>query len=279
MTRFVACVAFCLFIGPAVLAQPSARRADSPAAAPVPETLIAQDYAPDLVASGRGIFAAQCGFCHGLDTGGGSGGPDLTRSDLVARDVRGDLIGAVVRAGRPEAEVPMPAFPALGGDDLAAVVAFVHDQKSRAESVEGGRRAVSPEDVQSGNIRAGRRFFERNCVECHSADGDLDGIASRMEGLALLQQMLYPRPSGPRAARSTRRVVVTTEQGETVAGLLDYEDEFSLALIDADGLYHSFATSEVTYEVDNPLDRHLELLATYTDEEMHDVVTYLHTLR
>jgi cytochrome c oxidase cbb3-type subunit 3 len=277
VTRFVAFVASFLVVGPALLAQPAERRADSPAAAPVPETLVAQDYAPDLVAAGRQTFAAQCGFCHGLDTGGGSGGPDLTRSELVALDVRGDLIGPVVRAGRPDAEVPMPAFPALGGDDLAAVVAFVHDQKSRAETVEGGRRAVSAEDVQSGNVRAGQRFFERNCAGCHSADGDLAGIASRYEGLALLQRMLYPRPAGD--SPSTPRVVVTTGQGETVAGALAYEDEFSVALTDADGRYRSFSTVDVTYEVENPLTRHLELLATYTDDDMHDVVTYLHTLR
>ena len=279
MTRFVAFVSFFFVSVATVFAQPPLRRADSPAAAPVPATAVEQSYPPELVAAGRVMFASQCGFCHGLDTGGASGGPDLTRSDLVARDVRGDLIGAVVRTGRLDAEVPMPAFPDLSDEDIAAMVAFVHDQKARAESVEGGRRAVDPEDVQSGDVRAGRRYFERNCTGCHSADGDLAGIASRVDGLALMQRMLYPRPNAASAARATPRVVVTDVSGEPIAGLLAYEDEFSIALTDADGRYRSFATRDVDYEVVNPLDRHLELLATYTDEDMHDVLTYLHTLR
>lgn len=262
-----------------VVAQPPGRRAESPAAAPVPETLVVQEYAEEVIAAGRLTFGSQCGFCHGLDTAGASGGPDLTRSELVARDFRGDLIGPVVRSGRLEAEVPMPAFPALSEGDLAAVVAFMHDQNARAASVEGGRRAVSPEDVQSGDVRAGRRYFERNCVECHSASGDLAGIAARIEGLALMQRMLYPRPNSGADARARTSVTVTTPDGESFAGRLEYQDEFSLALRDADGRYRSFATRDVSFEAQNPLQRHLDLLGDYTDEEMHDVLTYLHTLR
>ena len=63
---------------------------------------------------------------------GGETGPDLTRSALVAADVRGDTIGPLVRNGR--VDKGMPAFT-LGDADLAAIVAFIHDQK-----IEGGRR-------------------------------------------------------------------------------------------------------------------------------------------
>ena len=262
-----------------VLAQPPERRAASPAATPVPETVTVQAYPAALVEAGRVQFSAQCGFCHGLDTGGGSGGPDLTRSELVAQDVRGDRIAPVVRDGRIDATVPMPANPAISTADLDAIVAFIHDQKSRAESAEGGRRAVSVEDVLSGNARSGERFFAANCTECHAADGDLDGIASRMEGLDLLQNMLYPR-SGPGGSdRSTPRVEVTTAGGESVSGLLVYQDEFTIALTDAAGRYRSFATSGIEHDVQNPLDGHLELLGRYTNEDMHDVLAFLHRLR
>jgi cytochrome c oxidase cbb3-type subunit 3 len=245
----------------------------------VPQTLVAQEYSEELIAAGRPAFASQCGFCHGLDTAGASGGPDLTRSELVARDVRGDLIGPVVRSGRLDAAVPMPAFPALSDADLAAMVAFVHDQKARAASAEGGRRAVATADVLSGDVRAGRRYFERNCVECHSASGDLAGIASRVEGLALMQRMLYPRPGRGADSRAAPSVMVTTTDGDRHAGRLEYQDEFSLALVDAEGRYRSFATGDIAFEVENPLQGHLDLLAGYSDEEMHDVLTYLHTLR
>jgi cytochrome c oxidase cbb3-type subunit 3 len=74
-------------------------------------------------------------------------------------------------------------------------VAFIHDQKSKAESQEGGRRSVDAADLQTGDAAAGQRFFEKvgGCTNCHSATGDLAGIAARLQGLTLLQRMLYPR--------------------------------------------------------------------------------------
>jgi cytochrome c oxidase cbb3-type subunit 3 len=260
-------------------AQPPGGRADSPAAAALPETVREQSYAPELVAAGERQYSAQCGFCHGLDAAGGSGGPDLTRSTLVAGDFRGDEIIPVIRAGRLDADVPMPAFPALGDEDLEAIVAFIHDQKARAESLEGGRRAVTAEDVQSGDVAAGRRYFERQCTQCHSAGGDLAGIASRIDGLDLMRRMLNPRVGSGPSVRGAPTVVVTTPAGGTYAGLVAYEDEFTIALTDADGRYRSFATRDVDYEVDDPLDRHLELLGEYAEEDLHDVLAYLHTLR
>src|SRR5688572_15474190 len=112
----------------APLAQPP-RSEESPAARAVPSSATPQSYPPALVAAGRTRFAASCGFCHGPDATGGSGGTDLTRSEIVAADVRGDRIGPVVRTGR--AEAGMPGFPALAEGDLAAIVAFVHDQKTK----------------------------------------------------------------------------------------------------------------------------------------------------
>src|SRR5206468_3267253 len=73
-----------------------------------PPTLTAQTYPAEQVQAGQTVFAARCGFCHGRDTAGGESGPDLTRSVLVAGDVRGDRIGALVRAGLPDRG--MPAF-------------------------------------------------------------------------------------------------------------------------------------------------------------------------
>src|SRR5689334_13117990 len=45
--------------------------------------------------AGKSLFAAQCGFCHGRDAGGGESGPDLMESAIVAQDVQGDKIGPV----------------------------------------------------------------------------------------------------------------------------------------------------------------------------------------
>jgi cytochrome c oxidase cbb3-type subunit 3 len=269
---FTAAALLCL--AHASLAQPP-RSEESPAATPLPPSTAPQSYAPELVAEGRTRFAANCGFCHGPDATGGSGGSDLTRAELVAADVGGDRIGPMVRTGRTEAG--MPGFPALTEADLAAIVAFVHDQKTKAEAAIGGRRSVEVADVLTGDARAGRRYFESSCTRCHSATSDLAGIASRIEGLALLRRMLYPggQAGGGRRPNAT----VTTRDGETIAGEVAYRDEFTIAVIDADKRYRSWPTDRVRFAIDDPLEAHVAQLARYTDESMHDVLAYLHTLR
>ena len=263
-----------LCTAPAALAQNGSEA--SPAARPVPPTTLPQEYAPELIAAGRTRFAANCGFCHGPEATGGSGGADLTRSPLVAADERGNRIGTLVRAGR--AEAGMPAFPTLAESDLAAIVAFIHDQKTKAETATGGRRSVDVGDLQTGNARAGRRYFESACKRCHSATGDLAGVASRIEGLALLRRMLYPggQPGAP-ARRPT--AVVTTRDGESVTGEVASRDEFTIAVIEAGGRYRSWPVDRVKVTISDPLQAHVDQLARYTDATMHDVLAYLHTLR
>jgi cytochrome c oxidase cbb3-type subunit III len=255
------------------------RNEASPAASPIPETATPQTYAPELIATGRTLFGTNCGFCHGLDAAGANGGADLTRSLLVAEDVRGNLIGEVVRTGRVAAG--MPAFATLSDSDILAVAAYVHDQKTQAESATGGRRSVEVADLQTGNAAAGRRYFRTNCTGCHSATGDLAGIALRLEGLALMQRMLYPgseaRGNAPPPAPPT--VTVTTESGLVVEGPLAYQDEFTIALTDENGRYRSWSTSRVSFELDDPLEAHVEQLQRYSDEDMHDMLAYLQTLR
>src|SRR5262245_25428647 len=106
-------IALALFIGgigivTAIQARPQGRGAQSPASQRPPQTATQQTYPAEQVLAGQTRFAAQCGFCHGRDAAGGETGPDLTRSKLVADDLRGDKIIPVVRAGRTDKG--MPAF-------------------------------------------------------------------------------------------------------------------------------------------------------------------------
>jgi mono/diheme cytochrome c family protein len=245
----------------------------SPAAVPPPPTATLQSYPAEQVRAGQSMFSAHCGFCHGRDAMGGETGPDLTRAASVAADVRGDTIGALVRNGR--VDKGMPAF-SLGAADLAAIVAFVHDQKTKAESLTGGRRAVDVADLQTGNADAGKTYFAGACARCHSPSGDLAGIAKRLVGLALLQRMLYPTGA---AAAARANVTVTRPSGEIVRGALAYRDEFTIALTDPSGWYRAFPASAVTFTVDDPLQAHVEQLGKYTDDDMHNVLAYLQTLR
>jgi cytochrome c oxidase cbb3-type subunit 3 len=233
--------------------------------------------ARDAALPGEPLFAARCGFCHGRDAAGGETGPDLTSSALVAADVGGDRLIPVIRDGR--VDKGMPAF-ALGASDLAAIVAFIHDRKSKADAKPGSRRSVDLADLQTGNAEAGKAYFNGagGCARCHAADGDLAGVATRLHGLALLQRMLDPgRGRGQKPHPAT--VTVTTRSGETVTGRLAHRDEFTIALTDASGRYRSWPAGQVTFSVDDPLDAHRAQLGKYTDKDMHDVLAYLQTLR
>jgi cytochrome c oxidase cbb3-type subunit 3 len=251
----------------------------SPASKRPPQTVAQQSYPPEQVQAGQPLFSAQCGFCHGRDAAGGESGPDLTRSTLVAEDVRGDKIGPVVRNGR--ADKGMPPMT-VSDSDLAALVAFIHDRKAKAESEQGGRRSVDVADLQTGNAEAGRRYFNGAgaCATCHSPTGDLAGVGKRFEGLALLQRLLYPGSGSNAGARpAPPKVSVTLPSGELVTGRLAYRDEFTIAMTDASGWYRSWPVDRIKFTVDNPLEAHVAQLGKYTDDDMHNVFAYLQTLR
>jgi cytochrome c oxidase cbb3-type subunit 3 len=257
--------------------QAQGRGQSSPASVRPTQASRAQTYTRDQIDAGRVRFAAQCGFCHGRDAAGGEGGTDLTRSELVGADVRGDRIRPLVRGGRPEKGMPPFALPET---DLTAIVAFIHDQRAQAAAATGGRRAVEAADLQTGNVEAARRYFATACAQCHSGTGDLAGVATRYEGLALLQRLLYPgggRGAGP--PPRPPRVIVTLRSGQTVSGRLAYRDEFTITVTDDTGWRRSWPTSQVTYTVDDPLQAHVEQLGKYTDADMHDVLAYVQTLR
>ena len=233
-------------------------------------------YPASFVQQGRALFRQDCSFCHGRDATGGENGPDLTRSQLVAVDVNGDKIGSVVRNGRPDKG--MPPFD-RSAQQIASLVAFIHTQREAAlasagRKGNGGRKGVDPEDLQTGNVEAGKKYFEGagGCAGCHSPTGDLAGIASRYKGLELEERMLYPRD-----AKST--VTVTLASGQEVSGTLAYLDEFTVALTNASGTYQSWRTRDVKYKVDAHVDAHVDLFSKYTDNDVHNLMAYLQTLR
>jgi cytochrome c oxidase cbb3-type subunit 3 len=167
----------------------------------------------------------------------------------------------------------MPAFD-LAATQISGLVAFIHTQRIKTQAQGGGRRGVDVADLQTGNVEAGKAFFngDGKCSSCHSSEGDLAGIASRYRGLQLEEHMLYPR-------RAVSKVSVTLPSGQAIAGTLAYRDEFTIALRDAAGYYHSWPVSDVRYAIDSPVDAHADLLGKYTDADIHDLMAFLQTLR
>jgi cytochrome c oxidase cbb3-type subunit 3 len=223
-----------------------------------------------LLSAGKALFLEKCAFCHGPDTAGGESGPDLTRSTLVAGDVGGNRIAPVVHDGRPQAG--MPAF-SMSEQEMSALVAFIHNQKTVLEK-KGGRRGVDDADLQTGNAEAGKKYFngDGKCASCHSPTGDLAGIATRFKGLKLEQRMLNP-------GNASAKVTVTLPSGQTTTGRLAYHDEFTVGLKDANGWYRSWPADAVRFAIDVPAEAHVELLGKYTDDDIHNLMAYLQTLR
>jgi len=227
---------------------------------------------PAAVARGKQLFAANCAFCHGTDATGGNSGPDLVRSVLVNHDEHGNLIVPVIRDGRPDKG--MPKFALTGAQDLD-IAAFLHQRNRDARL----RFTYKVTNVAVGDATAGKAYFEARCSGCHSPTGDLAGIATKYPGDALQQRWIYPGAGlGPKPPAS--EVSVTLPSGQQYSGRLEHLDEFTVSFWNAQGDYRSLALTPGTkVVVKDPLEAHFKLLNHLTDTDMHNVTTYLETLR
>jgi cytochrome c oxidase cbb3-type subunit III len=226
-----------------------------------------QKVDPAAARRGRQIYTQYCINCHGSLAKGTADGPDLIRSPLVLHDRSGNEIG--------------PALKRLPGHkaDLstAQVIDITHFLKEQIEATAKDRNADEPPNVLTGNPEAGRAYFNAagGCAQCHSPTGDLAGIGRRFKDAADLEQrFLFPRATKPVIVK------VTPEGSPAVTGQLIRIDDFNVSLKDAASEYREFDRGvNVKVEIDDPLARHHELLDIYTDQDIHDVVRYLESLK
>jgi mono/diheme cytochrome c family protein len=217
---------------------------------------------------GRAVYAQHCINCHGSTAKGTDRGPDLIRSVVVLRDRLGNGIGPAI--------TPSTSHQAQLTD--AQVVDLSHFLHQGIESIASNRNARAPIDVLTGDPEAGRAYFNGagTCSTCHSATGDLAGVSTRIgDPLTLQQRWLFPtlRRSGPRQ-------VDVVADGKTVSGALVRLDDFSVSLRTDAGQEQSFDRGPgVEVTVRDPLAAHHALLDRHTDTNMHDVTTYLWTLK
>ena len=226
---------------------------------------------PKSVERGKQLFQQACGFCHGNDATG-SRAPDLVRSALVNRDNNGNLIGPAVKNGRPDKGMPAFAYTEAQIGDIAA---FLHHQVQEALDSNSVPRDYPAEKLATGTAEAGKAYFfgAGHCDSCHSPTGDLAGIAKRYSALNLEARFLYPRGGH-------RTVTVTLPSGEQFTGTLAYLDEFSVALRDTSGWYRSWTREQLAkVEIKDPLEKHRALLYQYSDADIHNLFTYLETLK
>jgi cytochrome c oxidase cbb3-type subunit III len=219
---------------------------------------------------GHSQFEETCAFCHGVDATGARG-PDLVRSALVAHDVKGDLIGEVIRHGRPDKG--MPAMP-LTDEQVSDLAAYLHARAAEALNSADLPRAYPAEKLLTGSAEAGKAYFNGagGCNKCHSPTGDMSAAARRYSPIDLEAQMLYPEGQHTIA-------IVTLPSGEKVKGTLLHLDDFEIALRDGSGWYRSFSRERVKIELQDPLDAHRDLLPKLTQTDVHNLFAYLESLK
>jgi len=238
---------------------------------------------PASVERGKALYGVHCTFCHGADARGGSGGPNLIRHATVLNDKEGELIGPVLREGREG----MPRID-VSATQVKDIANFIHSFRVGGYDVS----RMTPPTIVVGNAQAGQAYFAKTCASCHSATGDLKGLATRIADEKVLQQTWimpgsgrgFPGAGGGGAASrvSPTTVTVTLANGKKFEGRLLRMDDFLVALAEKDGTQRSFSREGATppqVEVKDPLAPHKKLLSQYQDTDIHNLTAYLVTLK
>jgi cytochrome c oxidase cbb3-type subunit 3 len=235
---------------------------------------------PAAVARGKTLYGVHCQACHGTDLRGGDmGGPNLLRSQVALTDQHGEKIIPIIQGARQAQGMPNIG---LNDEDAGAVAAYIRSVIGLIGSQGTPPGELKPLDVVVGDPERGRAYFASHCASCHSVSGDLKGFASK-----------YPEPRAMQArwilgARSvnadgTRNATVdiTTGPGQVVSGTLVNIDDFLVTLRMSDGTGRSYTRDGASPKVvvHDPLQKHREMLPTYTDDDIHNVTAYLVTLK
>ena len=239
---------------------------------PKPQAAQADSAAPAKAraapARGRGLFLANCGFCHG---GGGEGGrgPNLkTAKSVHGRDPAS--LKKVITEG--VAGTQMPSFSDFSASEMADLVSFVASLSSQQGVQEEAR----------GDAARGAQLYESNhCSLCHRLAGqgsvygpDLTRVGAGRP-LAYLRQSLVD-PSADIAA-DYDGVVVTTRDGVRITGVRINEDTFSVQLRDLGQKFRMFDKREVR----SVADAKTSMMPPYhlAEKDLDDLVAYLASLR
>lgn len=225
-----------------------------------------QKVDPTASKRGNAVYTQHCINCHGAAARGTETAPDLIRSSLVLRDRLGSDLG--------------PALKRLPGHNATLtsgqVTDLTHFLKQQMEAASRNRNPAAPPNVLTGDAQMGRAYFEGagGCAKCHAVTGDLAGVGKRYEPMEIQQRFLFPRSN--KALLAT----VTPASGTAVTGELLKIDDFDISLKETSGEYRAWTRGpNLRVDIDDPLRQHHELLDRYTDQDIHNVVRYLESLK
>lgn len=235
---------------------------------------------PAAVIHGKALYGINCQACHGQDLRGGDlGGPNLLRSQIALSDQHGELIVPIIQGSRMAQGMPNIG---LNKEDAGAVAAYVRSVIGTIGS-QGAPPGDKPKalNIVVGDPGRGQEYFTAHCASCHSVTGDLKGIATTYPEPAQLQARWLAGGGGNRKASSMPTVDVMAAPGEKVSGELVHIDDFLVTVKLSDGTQRSFTRKGAVpaVVVHDPTQAHRDMLAHYTDPDVHDVTAYLVTLK
>jgi mono/diheme cytochrome c family protein len=226
---------------------------------------------------GRKVWVAECINCHGTQARGNGEASNLIRSVVVLHDRYGNEIGAFLRQGHPMQSERSSA--SLTDAEIQDVAHFIHQ---RLYETLRSSPTFHTQDILTGDAKAGAAYFngEGKCATCHSPTGDLAGIGSKYDAPSLELRFISPRGGRPSPNRPKVTLTVTPPGSSAITGTPVVFDDFTVAIRDAQGAYHSWTRTPALQVVKNdPYAAHDQLLDQYTDKAMHDLLAYLVTLK
>lgn len=229
---------------------------------------------PAAVDHGAKIYAKDCAKCHGVDAKGTDTAPDLYRSTMVLHDRRENLHGKELA---PYLKTMAPHKFSYSAGDASDLSQFLSAQINKI--LRSGYND-KPQGLTSGELEAGKAYFngKGGCTKCHSVTGDLAGIANRYSPATLQQKIVFPQ--GGLGKKAPVEVTVKQPNGKVVSGNLVFMDDFNVTVKHQDGSVESTSVlpgSKVS--VKNPYEEHEALVHRLTDDDMHNLTTYLDTLK
>jgi cytochrome c oxidase cbb3-type subunit 3 len=240
----------------------------------------------DVLARGKGLYETNCASCHAPDMRGSEQGTRLLRSLASLNDRHGELIGKAVAEHNPKI--------LLNDGDSVAVAEYIHGilATTGGQGSPPGRNPAGLKlDILVGDAKAGERYFDKACARCHSAVGDLKGLASKYPDPRTLQNAWVggaaaanPFGGGRGGGGAGNPVVVTMADGSKLEGKLVRKDDFLVILTLPDGTRRSIARHDGVpkVEVKDPNEAHKKMVLELDDPEnknLHDVTAYLATLK
>jgi len=236
---------------------------------------------PATVAQGKTLYGISCQACHGADLRGGDmGGPNLLRSQAALSDQHGEMIIPIIQGARQAQGMPNIG---LNNEDAVAVAVYLRSVIGTIGGQGTPPGKQKPLNIVVGDASRGSTYFAAHCSTCHSTTEDMKGIASRFPEPKTLQARWLAGGRATALDESATKATadVTTAPGQTVSGTLIHIDDFLVTLRMSDGTERSYRRDGAIprVAVHDPLQKHRDMLPTYTDENVHDVTAYLVTLK